>query len=913
MSASTSIGPISGIDYGSLITGLIGLDQQPIDKITTRLTKLDTQHTALLSLSSQLTSLKISSVNFTSSAIFRSATATSANPGVATATAGVGTPAGTYSFNVQRLAAASQMVTQGFSDSATALGKAGDIKLQLGGGKLDDPGKLSALNGGAGVARGSIRISDSSGAATLIDLSHAVDIKDVVNTINSTTGVNVLASIEGDHLKLTDRAAGAGTITVTNSGGTTTADDLGLTVAAAAGSITGGSLTKLKGATSLNSLNDGLGVRNAGILSDFSIATGTATIPVSLNGAKTLSDVITKINTLGQSSGISAAISADGTGISLTDSNGGPVTVAALNGSLAASDLGIQGNSAGGTLTGDRIASSLFGPLLKNLNGGFQGQAGETAPQYGTITINGETVDLSSARSLDDAIKKINTNGQGVKAAINAAGTGIALSSAAASFTVADGTGNLASFLHISGTSTAGAEGSTIASGDLRLAYASQNTLLSSLNGGTGVAGGKMRITDGNGAALTLDMTGADITTLGDVIKKINSSGLAVSARINDSGDGLLVTQTGGTLAASIQEVEGGKMAAGLGIAGTFSGNQINGSQQKTISVASTDTLQDIAKKINDANVGVAASVLNDGSGSTPFRLSLSSRNTGQAGRLVFDGSAAGLTTTSLVEGQDAVMVYGGNANGTGGLLSTNKSNTFTGLVPSMAVALTGVGSTSVTVNTDPSKVVTAVQTFVDNYNKVVDTIATNTAFNADDPTKNGVLFGDATVQQLQDAMGLFLTQTYSGVGAYRNLSGVGISIGQDGKLELDSDKLNQALATNPDDVRTLFTTNTAGVTADLTTNPPTQAKPAVKGIGAVLSDFLARFTDAGTGTLFTAADSLVSQETQLKKHQTDLANLLVQKKNRLIMQFANLESTIAGLKNQGTAVDQLSKTTATK
>jgi flagellar hook-associated protein 2 len=912
MSASTSIGPISGIDYGTLITGLISLDQQPIDKITTRLTALDNQHTAFLSLSTQLTALKISAASFSSSAVFRSAAATSANPGVVNATAGVGTPAGSYSFNVQRLAAASQMVTQGFSDSATALGKAGDIKLQLGGGKLDDPGKLSALNGGAGVARGAIRISDSAGAATLIDLSHAVDIKDVVNTINSTTGVNVLASIEGDHLKLTDRAGGAGTLAVSNAGGSTTADDLGLTVAAASGAITGSSLTKLKGATSLDSLNDGLGVRNAGILNDFSIGTGTASIPVTLNGAKTLSDVITKINTLGQSSGISAAISADGSGISVTDTNGGPVTIAALNGSMAAFDLGIQGSSVGGTLTGDRIASSLSGPLLKNLNGGFQGQSGEIAPQYGTITVNSETVDLSSARSLDDVIKKINTNGQGVKAAINQAGTGITLSSSAGSFTVADGTtGNLASFLHINGTSTAAAEGSTISSGDLHLAYASQNTLLSSLNGGSGVTNGKMRLTDGNGAALTLDMTGAAFTTLGDVIKKINSSGLALSARINDSGDGLLIAQTGGTLAATVQDMEGGKMAAGLGIAGTFTSNQMNGSQQKTISVAATDTLADVAKKINDANVGVAASVLNDGSGATPFRLSLSSRNTGQAGRLIFDGSAAGLTTTSLVEGQDAVMVYGGNANGTGGLLSTNKSNTFTGLVPSMAVTLTGVGSTTVTVNTDPSKVVTAVQGFVDSYNKVVDSIATNTAFNADDTTKNGVLFGNATVQQLQDAMGLFVTQSYGAVGQYKNMSGVGISVDQDGKLSLDTDKLNAALASNPEDVRTLFTTNSKAVAGDLTTNPPVQAQPAIKGIGAVLNDFLSRFTDAGTGILFSAADSLVSQETQMKKHQTDLANLLVQKRNRLIQQFANLESTIAGIKNQGTAINSLSKTTS--
>src|SRR4029078_11970782 len=125
--------------------------------------------------------------------------------------------------------------------------------------------------------------------------------------------------------------------------------------------------------------------------------------------------------------------------------------------------------------------------LLRNLNGGNQGQAGHTLPQSGTITINGETIDLSGLSGLDSGIKKINTNSQGVTAALNGAGTGITLSSTSASFTVADGTGNLGAFLKIAGTSGATATGSEINSGDLRLRYISNNTRLATLNGGAGV------------------------------------------------------------------------------------------------------------------------------------------------------------------------------------------------------------------------------------------------------------------------------------------------------------------------------------------------------------------------------------------------------------------------------------------
>jgi flagellar hook-associated protein 2 len=915
MSASSSVGPVSGIDYGKLITGLTGPEQSAIDAIGTRAQKIDDQNNAILSLSAIMTGLKVASTSFMTSAIFRSAVATSANSNIITANAGVGTPTGNYTFNVQRLASASQMVTQGFADSSTtALGLSGDITLQLGGGRLDDSQNLAELNGGSGVARGSIRLTDKSGASTLVDLSKAVNIKDVVNAINSVTGVNVQAKIDGDHLVLTDLSGGAGTLSVGNVGGTTTAADLGLTTGAVGSTLTGASITKLNATTSLTSLNDENGVRTAGgVLADFTITGAGGPVSVSLGTAKSVGDVITAINTAGASAGISAAVSADGGGITLTDSGGGPVTVAAQNNSLAAYDLGITGSSAGGTLVGERVASELSGPLLRNLNGGNQGQVGDTLPQAGTITINGETIDLSNAHGLDDVIKQINTNSQGVTAALNGAGTGIVLSSTAASFTVADGTGNLASFLHISGTSAASATGSQIGSGDLRLRYISDGTLLSSLNGGTGFKAGKFRLTDGTGASANIDLSGSGVTKIGDVLKQINNSGLAITARVNDTGDGILLTSTAGTLAGKVEELDGGTTAASLGIVGDFSSGTLNGSFRKTVHVDTTDKLTDIATKINNANAGVAASIISDGSGATPFRLSLSSRNSGTEGRLIFDGSAAGLSTTTLVDGQDAAIVYGGNSDGTGGLVTTSSTNSITGLVPSLTLTLTGTGTTSIAINNDPSKINTAVQGFVDAYNKIIDNIADVTKFDPNDQTKNGILFGNAAVQQVQNALGQFVTKSYTNVGKFRNLADIGITVGQDGKLTLDNDKLTQMIASNPDDVRTLFTTNQKAVTADLTVNPPVTAKPAILGIGITLSNMLDMYTNGQTGQLFDASNALLTQEKQLKDQQTSRTELLTAKKNQMIMQFANLEVSISQFQSQGTSITQMAATLAAK
>ena len=286
MSVTASVGPISGIDYGKLLDGLTAIDQQPIDQITTRVATLTSQSNAFTSLSAQIASLKVSAAAFATSALFRASTATSSDNSVLTATAGTGTPLGSYQLTVQRLAAASQVASQGFSNTTTALGLTGTLTFGFGKGNLDAPQKLADLNGGKGISRGSIRITDRSGNAAVVDLSKAVDVNDVLSAINNSTGVNVQASMNGDKFVLTDRSGGTGNFTISDVGAASTASDLGLAQSVASSTLTGSDANKVSVATNLNTLNDGNGVRNVGILSDFSIAGTTGTANISISGAK---------------------------------------------------------------------------------------------------------------------------------------------------------------------------------------------------------------------------------------------------------------------------------------------------------------------------------------------------------------------------------------------------------------------------------------------------------------------------------------------------------------------------------------------------------------------------------------------------------------------------------------------------
>ena len=101
----------------------------------------------------------------------------------------------------------------------------GDLHLQV----ISRNTTLASMNGGAGVALGSLKITDTAGnTATLNVTSSMTTVGDVIDAINR-LGTQVTAAINatGDGISLTDNAAGSGTLSVV-AGSSTTASDLHL-------------------------------------------------------------------------------------------------------------------------------------------------------------------------------------------------------------------------------------------------------------------------------------------------------------------------------------------------------------------------------------------------------------------------------------------------------------------------------------------------------------------------------------------------------------------------------------------------------------------------------------------------------------------------------------------------------------
>lgn len=818
---TSGVGLISGIDSRSIIDQLMSLESQPKTRLEGKIDETNKVKLAYTDLSTRLASLKLTGTQLKKASTFQASTTTSGNEDVLTATAANGAAIGNYQFQVARLVTTQQSVTGGFADFDKTKVGAGTLTIEQGGGELTNETALSQLNGGAGVRRGLFRVTDRAGKSAVIDIGSAVTVNDVLKKINTSLGISVRATASGEGITLTDLSGSTtGNFTVQEIGDGKAAADLGIAANVASSTITGADVNSVGAQSLLDTLNDGRGVRRGSTGADFEVKVGAATINVTLGTtARTVGDVIAAINAAGGTD-LKADVAAGGNGIRLTDATGGArtITVTALNNSKAAADLGIAtapAGVAGGTLNGTPLIAGMNTVLLSSLKGG----AGLTLGSIAITDRSGAnlTIDLSAARSVQDVLDTIsNAAGVAVTARLKKSGNGIEIaddSGGAGNLVIADaGGGTAATDLGLAGsfsTAIPAAQGA-----NLQRQWVTENNTLASYNGGRGVARGQFKITNAAGATATIDLSQGDEVRLADVIAEINSKGIGVTASINANGDGLLLTDaSGGAGKMKVEDVDS-TTAKDLGLLGVAGATPtIDGSFERTITLDATDTLATVQTKINNLGFGVSAAIINDGSGASPFRLSLSSRNPGRNGRAVFDaGALTALQTTNLVEAQDAA-VFLGSDQAANPLLITAGANQLSGVIKGVTIDLHGVSDRpiSLSVTRSVDAVVEQVTKFTEGFNELVAKIKELTKF---DPQtgERGLLLGDTTVQTIEQNIYAVFSSVVGGGGRVRVAGDVGLKLAGGAKLEFDETKFRDAYAADAIAVETLFSRQPLGL-----------------------------------------------------------------------------------------------------
>ena len=902
----TNIGLITGFPIVDTVDQLISISAQPRDLLRSRTQQLSAEQVAITQLTSFLVTFQDATNNLGKNSLFESQSISSSNEALLTATANGNAVNGSYLFTPIRRATAQQVLSNSIIDKSQAIG-AGSLTFQAGG-FVDRGVKLSRLNDGQGVRRGQIRITDRSGTNAVVDLTQARTVDDVLAAINTAGDVNVTAEAHGDRIRLIDKTQqSVANLRVQEVNRGSTAADLGLAgIDTNQSQQDGDEVLRLYDGLWLSQLNGGNGVTLNNGVEDLRITfrDGSTDLDIDITTETTLEDLLATFNSDGR---IAAQVSADGDHLELTDQTAGAnsFSVSSLFGGTLAEDLGIAQNDtdADGIITSDRLQPGLNGALLRNLKGGFG-----TGP-LGLIDLtdrNGSTafgIDLSTAETLQDVTNTINNAAVGITARVNDARNGILLED------TSGGTGNL---IVANGDATDSADTlgismdaaeNTVNGGSLDLQTVHEKTLLSSLNGGRGVDLGSLIITSSKPnemASIKLNDAGVKITTVGGVIDEINAKNIGVQARINDTGDGIVLIDTaGGSGALTVFEVNG-TTAADLGILGTateqtMGGNTvdaIDGSQRVTIQIDAADTLDDLIDKINKTSSGVTASSVFDGQG---YRLSIVSDSTGRAGERLIDVSGTTLSLQKISQAQDALLAYGPPDTVASSILISSSNNTFTNVVEGTTVTLNGIANEAVTIEVAPSEssIISAAQAFVDAYNAIVDNIDSATFFDEID-NSTGILLGSSEVLRVESGLTNLLTGSFFGLGKFRSLEEVGIGLDQSGKLVLDSTKLTEAFEHYPEALETFFAKQSEQGNTTL-------------GVFAKLDELIESLA-GDTNSLLSTRSETLSNKIDNNNERIDLLNQRLDTERQLLLnQFFQMETIIAQLQNSISALNSLS------
>ena len=329
----------------------------------------------------------------------------------------------------------------------------------------------------------------------------------------------------------------------------------------------------------------------------------------------------------------------------------------------------------------------------------------------------------------------------------------------------------------------------------------------------------------------------------------------------------------------------------------------------KTITLdSSNNTLGGLRDAINASGADVTASIV---VGTAGAQLVLTGKQTGLSSIMKltmtdsvppsttpaftgFDYDPRGLTTGSgaLSETAAGGQVASNAAFDINGIAGNSASNSITGMIEGVTLNLTKTttAATTFTVSKDNTTSLTAALTsFVSAYNSATSTMSSLGAYNASTKVA-GALQGNSTLRAAQSAVRNQLFNVTSGsTSAYQRLSDIGVSLGKDGKLALDTSKLNTAISADFSSVANLVSAvgksyqttvdsligssgsipaAVSGANSQITTNKASQARLSLR-LTAIETRYRRQFT-----TLDTVISQMKNQSTQLTQQLDSLSNL---------------------------------------
>lgn len=303
-------------------------------------------------------------------------------------------------------------------------------------------------------------------------------------------------------------------------------------------------------------------------------------------------------------------------------------------------------------------------------------------------------------------------------------------------------------------------------------------------------------------------------------------------------------------------------------------------------------TLADVRNAINSAkdNPGINATLVYGVNGA---QLVLTSAATGasQTIKVSASGGDGGLAKlayapdatgnyTEQQAAQDAIVLISGVEH-------HSASNVVTGAIDGITLTLKTANQgtpTTLTVANDQAGVVANIQKFVSAYNSMRTQLSGLGSYNA--TTKSGgPLLGDWLLSDVSAQMVRGATDRVAGLAnAYGSLAAIGITTDANGQLQLDSTRLNAALAANPDAIAQLF--------------------GGTNGVGTRLNSAIDKLL-ASSGAIAARNNNLTDAQQTVSDATRRLNDQMAVVQQRYLAQFNALDTLMAQLQQTSTFLTQ--------
>jgi len=331
------------------------------------------------------------------------------------------------------------------------------------------------------------------------------------------------------------------------------------------------------------------------------------------------------------------------------------------------------------------------------------------------------------------------------------------------------------------------------------------------------------------------------------------------------------------------------------------------------IEVNELDSLNSIRDKINNAgDANVRATVVDN-------VLRLRSVNTGAENQIqLVDGnnilvdlgilSSDSTIKNEFVAASDASITIDGQD-------ITSSTNSITDVIDGATLQLLKTGTTNVSVERDTSAIAAKIKNFVNQYNSAIDLIYSKVTEKRIYPIESesdryfGLVNGDVTLNNIKYNLNNLFASGVSGLDeSLSSLASIGITKSSfngttsdstsmlAGKLVINDTELNEAIASDFEAVKNLFTKN----------NGVSDLEVEDYGIGVRVNNYLYNITNSTTGILKSKSSSFEKEISMFQKQIETVEARLETKEESLIKKFAAMEAAMNSSNTQLQWLQQL-------